>query len=79
MTTDQEAHLQSLKDTFVKAVDEKYRKGEAEHGGDLWLKAGIIDMALEEVIDQWVYLKTLQSQLATMKDKFDAYTAVDKV
>lgn len=60
MTPEQENHLQSIKDEFVSLVDAKYRKGQAEHGGDLMEKDGILDMAIEEAIDLVVYLLTLK-------------------
>lgn len=74
MTPPQEAHLENIKEWFVSEVDKKYRKGVAEHGGNLWMKSGIIDMALEEVLDLAVYLLTLKSQIANVKDHFDDYT-----
>jgi len=43
--------------------DTKYRKGQKEHGGDLWKKKHIIDMAIEEAIDQVGYLITLREQI----------------
>jgi hypothetical protein len=64
MTEDQEVHLQKIKSWFVNNVDKKYRAGQKEHGGNLWLKADIIDMALDEVLDIAVYLVTLKAQLA---------------
>ena len=60
MTPQQEAHLQRIKDEFVREVDAKYRKGQIEHGGNLFEKPGMLDMALEEVIDLYVYLRTLK-------------------
>lgn len=63
MTPEQEAHLQLIKDSFVSAVDKKYRHGQQEHGGDLWLKKGLIDMAIEEALDQVVYLVSLKKQI----------------
>lgn len=62
MTPDQEKHLQRIKDKFLAEVDKKYRNGQREHGGNLWLKPGMLDMALEEVIDLAVYLYTLKEQ-----------------
>lgn len=41
----------------------KYAAGQAEHGGQLWRKTGIIDMAIEEAVDQVIYLLTLRDQL----------------
>ena len=65
MTNEQENHLADIKATFEALVDLKYRKGQAEHGGDLMdmeiLK--LVDCALDEAIDQVVYLTTLKNRL----------------
>ena len=63
MTPAQEQHLKSIKDQFNKLVDKKYRAGQQEHGGNLWLKKGIIDFSIDEVIDLVVYLLTLKDQI----------------
>lgn len=63
METEQELHLQRIKDQFLKDVDAKYRKGQAEHGGNLWLKPGMLDMALDEIVDLYVYMVTLKEQI----------------
>lgn len=69
MTPEQEAHLRTVKIDFYSIVDAKYRKGQEEHGGDLTdmpvLK--LIDSAIEEAVDQFVYLTTLRHKLATTK------------
>ena len=62
MTPGQEEHLLRVKNSFLKDVDKKYRLGQAEHKGNLWEEDGILDMALEEVIDLYVYLSTLKEQ-----------------
>lgn len=64
MTPEQEQHLQSIKDEFSRLVDPKYRKGQQEHGGDLFNLSSyqLVLMALEEAIDQVVYLVTLKAQ-----------------
>ena len=67
MTKQQEASLQSIKDRFVKWVDKKYRKGQKEHGGNLWKKNGLIDMAIDEAVDQVVYLIYLRDQIEDLK------------
>jgi len=66
MTEEQEKHLQTIKDNFVKLVDSKYRSGVIEHGGNLWEKQGIIDMLLEELIDGVTYALTLKEQIKEM-------------
>lgn len=71
MTTDQEHHLQSIKDQFAMRMDEKYRKGQAEHGGNMWEKSGMIDNAIEEVLDMAAYLFTLKAQIEKIKTVFD--------
>jgi hypothetical protein len=65
MTLEQEQHLQHIKDEFVSLVDPKYRKGQSQHGGDLFTKSAseLVDMALDEAIDQVVYLLTLREKL----------------
>jgi len=63
LTQEQERHLASVKEDFAKLVDGKYRQGQREHGGNLWLKHGLIDQAIEEAIDQVVYLLALKQQI----------------
>jgi hypothetical protein len=61
----QEAHLEFLKRRFADIVDPKYRKGAKEHGGNLWQMGNekLLDCAIDEAIDQLVYLLTLKVQL----------------
>ena len=63
MTPEQETHLKKIILDFASLTEAKYRKGQAEHGGDLWNKKGLIDMAIDEAIDQVVYLLTIKQQL----------------
>lgn len=65
MTDDQERHLNNIKEKFEHMVDLKYRRGQIEHGGNLFDmdKYDLIDNALAEVLDQWVYLMTLKEKL----------------
>lgn len=65
MTPEQEKHLQSIKDEFISDVDTKYRAGQKAHGGDLIDKdlLSLVDMAIEEAIDQFVYLTTLRNKI----------------
>lgn len=71
MTDDQESHLASIKDAFAKRVDDKYRAGQLEHGGNLYdLSAlDLINMAIDEAVDQIAYLVTLKSTMTTQRDK----------
>ncbi len=65
MTVLQESHLEIIQSTFNNLVDAKYRKGVKEHGGNLWKvkSSKILDFAIDEAIDQVVYLLTLKQQL----------------
>lgn len=63
MEINQEQHLQSIKDNFAALADLKYRKGQHEHGGNLWEKKHLIDMAIDEAIDQVCYLFSLKDQI----------------
>ncbi len=65
MTSSQEAHLAQIKADFVALVDSKYRAGAAEHDGELLAvpSLALLDFALEEAIDQVVYLLSLKEKL----------------
>jgi hypothetical protein len=58
-----ERHLRRVKRRILARLDRKYRAGQREHGGHLWAKRGLIDDALDEVIDLVVYLESLKEQL----------------
>lgn len=70
MEPNQENHLQYLKDEFAQMVDKKYRKGQQEHGGDLFDKTpvGLIECAIEEAIDLVVYLVTARDNIITQME-----------
>lgn len=63
MSPAHEEHLAMIKAQFLREVDVKYRAGRKQHGGKLWEKPGLIRMAMDECIDQYVFLATLQQQL----------------
>lgn len=65
MQIEQEEHLLEIKRSFVKLVDDKYRKGQEEHGGNLFdlTSLELINAAIEEAIDQFVYLLTLKEKI----------------
>jgi hypothetical protein len=66
VTQGQEAHLERVKKEFVELVDAKYRAGAAEHRGELLAlpDLSILDFAIDEAIDQVVYLLSLKEKLA---------------
>ncbi len=65
MTPEQEEHLQDIISQTTTMMERKYRAGQAEHGGNLadMSKYKLLDCALEEAIDQVVYLLTLRANL----------------
>ena len=63
MSPKQEAHLAGILRRFVQEADAKYRKGQQEHGGDLWKKPGMLGFLREECLDFVVYADTLQAQI----------------
>ena len=56
-------HLEDIIEEFTELATEKYEKGQRQHGGRLWKKEGLIDMAIEEAIDQVIYLLTIKHQM----------------
>lgn len=66
----QQAHLNRLTKKFIADTSVKFKKGAQEHGGDLQDMPilDIVDNALDEVIDQWVYLTTLRERLVSLAD-----------
>lgn len=66
MTEAQKAHAQGIADDMWKRILIKYEAGQKEHGGNLWDNhpLDIADMAIDEVVDQAVYILTLKTQLA---------------
>jgi hypothetical protein len=55
MTQAQEQHLLDIKQHFSTAVDKKYRKGQAEHGGNLWDRNTLDDIG-DEAVDLVTYI-----------------------
>jgi hypothetical protein len=64
--------LKSVKEQFNALADFKYRKGQSEHGGNLFeMKIeALLDNAIYEAIDQVVYLFTLKERLFNSKDGY---------
>lgn len=65
MTAEQQLHAEYLADQFKQLMVEKYEKGANEHGGNIWeiSNEDLLENALEEAIDQVVYLLTLKNKL----------------
>lgn len=67
MSKEHELHLASIVEAFVKDFSRKYRKGQQEHGGALWMRPCWSD-AIAEVIDLVAYCYTHKVQLAVIAD-----------
>ena len=63
MTPSHYEHLDDILAELEERVTEKQENGQVEHGGKLWKKPGLLDEALNEVIDLAVYLITLKQQI----------------
>jgi hypothetical protein len=70
MTLQQENHLEAIKYLFSRLADTKYRRGQAEHGGNLFEMNAeqLVDCAIDEAIDQVIYLLTLKDTLESSKN-----------
>jgi len=78
MSKGHELHLQAVLEAFVKDASRKYRKGQEEHGGALWMRPCWSDL-LQEVVDLVFYSYTHKIQLATIADLALAGAADDSV
>lgn len=63
MYEDFDEHIEDISGAFEDWMEHKYRAGQKEHGGKLWQKTGLLDMAIDEAIDLFIYLYTLKKQL----------------
>jgi hypothetical protein len=65
MTEEQKTHAAQLGDEAERRLLIKYAKGAAEHGGNIWELSPMVllEEAINEAIDQVVYLMTLKQQL----------------
>lgn len=65
MTEEHKAHAAQLADEVERRLIRKYTKGQEEHGGNLWEvpPLQLLEEAINEAIDQAVYLLTLRQQL----------------
>jgi len=61
MSPAQEQHLTHIKLTTASNLDKKYRKGQAEHGGNLWDRNPFPELA-EEITDLITYAHEVESR-----------------
>lgn len=64
-----EVHAVSIGNEIKQELVTKYMAGAKEHGGKIWEipTEKLVGAAIEEAIDQAVYLKTLQQQITHLK------------
>ena len=67
MSKEHELHLASIMEAFVRDFSRKYRKGQEEHGGALWLRPCWSD-AISEVLDLVAYVYSHKVQLSVIAD-----------
>lgn len=66
MSKAQEDHIYDLRAEFNHRMPKKYRAGALEHPGNIWELPmdTLLDEAISEAIDQYVYLMTIKKLLA---------------
>ena len=63
LTADQQIHLNDIIDWVVESLETKYVAGQQQHGGNIWLKHGMLSHIEAELLDLVVYVRTLRKQL----------------
>lgn len=73
MTDEQHNHCARLVADFAVAFTDKYKAGQAEHGGNLWQKDPVkmARAAKEEVLDQWAYIDILEKNIIEMRSRIE--------
>lgn len=74
------AHAARVATDVAEAVHAKYLRGQSEHGGRIWEKAGMLAHAENESRDLDVYQHVLREQLTGIRDQASALlAALDRV
>jgi predicted component of type VI protein secretion system len=70
MTKNHEKHLEQIKQAVAVRLDGKYRRGQKEHGGSLWMRPmeDLLEDAIDEAIDQLTYLITARARLNDLRN-----------
>lgn len=71
MSEDNERHLEDVQDGIVADLDRKYRAGQVEHGGKIWLKPAMMKHLRDEIVDLVVYQDVTRQQLEGMLTGLD--------
>lgn len=69
MTPDQKKHAETIAIAFTHLMKDKYKKGVEEHGGNIWdmTPLALVEEAIKENIDQFVYLYTARQRMLGQK------------
>lgn len=80
ITQEHEEHIEEIREEFIIAMTSKYYNGVKEHGGHLKNMSALdlIDNALDEAIDQYVYLITLKAKVKDLEEKAWKYDDLNK-
>lgn len=70
LTTEQVRHMSDNMLAFDHQYSGKYRKGQKEHGGNMWTMGlkQTIENAEDEVLDMWSYLRNIRSAVQEIED-----------
>lgn len=63
ITPKQGKHIADISAASSRRIEAKYRKGQKEHGGNLWEKEGMLANIEDETTDLIVYVHTLREQI----------------
>ena len=72
MQPEHEAHLQRLLAWVSARVGEKYRRGQAEHGGKLWEAPGLLKELHAETFDLLAYGQAVEEHADLIFQDYDA-------
>jgi hypothetical protein len=72
MTEKQDNHLRQLQTEISRILNDKYRAGAVQHGGNLQdlSVSELLDEAINEAIDQLTYLLTAKEKLTNVKNHY---------
>jgi hypothetical protein len=80
MSPEQETHLKTIIKIVSELLDDKYRKGQAEHGGNLFDMSAreLIYQNIFEHIDGLTYCITALSKIDDVVEKYQAYPSQEQ-
>jgi len=70
MTIEQVEHLKSIQRRLNSRLEEKYVKGQLEHGGNLWERDNLKDLGME-IVDMLTYFHCVEDNILKIKKLTD--------